>query len=360
MKLDIKITNSELSCAATCMRKCQIAYLHHIRPADDATPLRFGKVWHTILDHRAEGTPQEVNEREITLHYCRVMESAKDDEQRAALAYEAQTVIAYLRVYDWRWADMDATIQTLASEEAFDCPIVNPETGKPARIFTFAGKVDRRVKLGDGRTAVMECKTTSTDIEPESSYWKRLRVDTQIARYVLAMRHLGHPVDTVLYDVIRKPGIKPKGVPLVDDKGFKIVLGPDGQRAMTKDGKKPRETASAAEGYVLQTRPETPDEWRDRLQAELGANPERYFARREIPRTDADLDDAMRDLWDSAQMLHACEQGGRWPRNSQSCVGFGTCCYLDLCSTGWSPKDGQPIPQGFVAIDESHAELASP
>jgi hypothetical protein len=358
MKLDLKITNSELSCMAVCPRKLQIAYLHHIRPADDATPLRFGKAWHDALDRRAKGVPQALNEGAIIETYAKAIPATP--EQSIFLAYEEQTLIAYLRVYDWRWSDMDSTIQTLASEEAFDCPIVNPETGKPARIFTFAGKIDRRVKLGDGRTAVMECKTTSTDIEPESSYWKRLRVDTQIARYVLAMRHLGHPVDTVLYDVIRKPGIKPKGVPLVDDAGFKIVLGPDGQRAMTKDGKKPRATASDAEGYVLQTRPETPDEWRDRLQTELGANPERYFARREIPRTDADLDDAMRDLWDSAQMLHVCEQGVRWPRNSMSCVGFGTCCYLDLCSTGWSPKEGQPIPPGFVAIDEAHAELASP
>ena len=39
-----------LTCAGTCLRKCCIAYLHGIRPAGDAAPLRFGKGWHDGLD----------------------------------------------------------------------------------------------------------------------------------------------------------------------------------------------------------------------------------------------------------------------------------------------------------------------
>jgi len=62
---------------------------------------------------------------------------------------------------------------------------------------------------------------------------------------------------------------KPKAVPLVDEQGAKIVHDATGQRVKNKDGKKWRETASTADGYVLQTRPETAQEYREELEKQL-------------------------------------------------------------------------------------------
>lgn len=351
--LDERLTNSQLTCAATCLRKHQIAYLYAIRPASDAAPLRFGKAWHDALDRRAKGAEVETNVALIRAAYDLSMTGA--EERDADLAYERETLCVLFRLYVWRWADADASKTVLASEEAFQVPIVNPDTGRASRNFVYAGKIDRRVVLG-GRHALEENKTTSDDIDPESDYWRRLRVDTQIARYVLAARHLGHPIDTVLYDVVRKPGMRPSGVPLTDAEGIKIVLDANGERVRTKDGKKFRETGDTAAGYTLQTRPETPDEWANRLHKAIAENPDRYFARREIPRTNSDLDEARRDLWDMAQVVNSCDTGDRWPRNSSACIGFGRCQYLDLCSSNWRPEDGT-VPPGFVRLTDSHQEL---
>lgn len=355
--LDQRITNSQLSCAATCLRKHAISYLHGIRPSGDAAPLRFGKAWHDGLDRRAKGMDLEANIALLDAAYDLQMTGAEDRDR--ALSYEAVTVAVLLRLYDWRWAEFDQTKVVEASEEAFEVPIINPETGRASRTFVYAGKVDRRVRLADGRLAVEENKTTSDDISPESDYWKRLRVDTQIARYVLAARHQGHAVDTVLYDVTKKPTMRPGTVPLVDADGVKIVLDANGERVRTKDGKKWRESADSAAGYVLQSRPETPQEWGDRLHAAIVANPDAYFARREIPRTDSELAEARRDLWDMAQVLHSCDLENRWPRNSSACIGFGRCQYLDLCSTNWTPDDSEVVPEGFVRVRDTHQELVA-
>lgn len=354
--LDARITNSQMACASTCLRKHSISYKYGIRPAQHATALRFGTNWHDGLDRRAKGMPLETNVELIRAAY--ELAQTGDAERDAALAYEAETIAVMLTLYDWRWADFDASKVVKASEESFEVPIINPETGRSSRTFIYAGKIDRRIALADGRGAVEENKTTSDDISPDSDYWKRLRVDTQIARYVLAARHLGHQIDTVLYDVTKKPTIRPGVVPLTDADGVKIVLDQAGERVRTKDGKKWRETGDSAAGYVLQTRPETVDEWGTRLHAAITAEPDRYFARREIPRTDDDLAEARRDLWDMAQILHRCDVEGQWPRNSSACIGFGRCSYLDLCSTGWHPASGI-VPDGFVRLADSHQELVA-
>lgn len=351
---DTRVTNSQLTTAATCSRKVQIAYLYGIRPAADAAPLRFGKAWHDALDRRAKGVVLETNVALIRAAYD--LSSTGQADRDEAMAYERETLCVLLALYDWKWSEQDAAITVLASEEAFEVPIVNPETNRASRTFVYAGKIDRRIQLSDGRVAIMENKTTASDLDPQSAYWKRLRVDTQIARYVLAARHLGHPVDTVLYDVVRKPGMRPGSVALTDAEGVKIVLDGDGQRVRTADGKKWRQTGDAANGWILQNRPETPEEWATRLHAAIVENPGYYFARREIPRTNADLDEALHDLYDQTMLLANCEKQDRFPRNSSACVGFGECQYLNLCSTNWRPEDGN-VPPGFVRVLDSHVEL---
>lgn len=65
------------------------------------------------------------------------------------------------------------------------------------------------------------------DIQPDSDLWRRLQIDSQISMYVLAARRLGYPVECVLYNVTRKPTIKPTAIPLLDELGVKIVLDRD-------------------------------------------------------------------------------------------------------------------------------------
>ena len=108
---------------------------------------------------------------------------------------------------------------------------------------------------------LLETKTSSEDLSPGSTFWKRTILDPQLSLYLPAIRKLGHDPRGCIYDVLRKPDQRPGTIPLVDETGTKIVHDAAGQRVRTKDGKKWRQTGDTELGYVLQSRPETPEEY---------------------------------------------------------------------------------------------------
>mgnify|MGYP007001753624 CR=1 FL=1 len=52
--------------------------------------------------------------------------------------------------------------------------------------------------------------TTSEDIGRGTDYWRRLRMDGQVSIYYAGSAALGYPADLCLYDVLRKPSLRPK------------------------------------------------------------------------------------------------------------------------------------------------------
>src|SRR5579872_5658882 len=146
-----------------------------------------------------------------------------------------------MRGYDSRWVDAGWT--ALAVEEEYHLPIINPDTSKPSRTFTHAGKLDGKAEFG-GKRFLVEHKTSSEEIsDPNAPYWRRLEIDAQVSGYMLAQWQQGNKLDGTLYDVIRKPGIRPKQV----TRGSRL---------------------------------ETPEEFEERLYADTLERPEWYFQRR--------------------------------------------------------------------------------
>ena len=353
------ITNSRLSCLKQCARKHYYRYELGIRRREQATALRMGSAFHLGLDFRGKGRMASDAAADAIEHYDVVPDWARTDEAFADWLIERETVYQLLVGYFWYWENAtlppELTVaEVIASEIAFDLPIRNPETGAKTASFRVAGKIDKIVKLGDGRLAVMEHKTTGDSIDVDSEYWKRLRIDQQISLYMHAAREMGYDVATVLYDVARKPGIAPKQVAILDGTGAKIVLDADNNRVFNKDGK-PRQTGDSEKGWTLQSRIETADEFGQRLILDIGERPQFYYARREIPRLEADLDEFRWELWQQQQQLRDSQKHGRWFRNTTACVGFGTCEYIDVCGNGL-PADGS-VPSGFVQVQDIHPEL---
>lgn len=246
------------------------------------------------------------------------------------------------------------THDVLEVESEFSFPLLNPETEAPSRTFVEAGKIDG--VLRDKRTGVLkvlEHKTTSDSIDADSNYWGRLGMDTQISKYLLSLRSRGIDANTVVYDVVRKPGYKLGNIPLLDADGVKIVLDAAGERVRTKDGKKWRQTPDTELGYVLQTRPETLEELSSRTLEEISAKPESYFAVKEVGRTDSDLLEYMNDAWALSQQILYFRNRNLWPRNPSACTAFGTCEFFDLCS-GRATVDNIRFGLGT-----KHAELES-
>ncbi len=358
------LTNSRMATFRTCARKHQYQYEMGVRPSSSANFFRLGTAVHAGIEHWSKHHDFDKAIAAAVAPYQERWDMAESIEAAEAAAVERETAIELLRGYfnAWAWdgredADHPLTpVEVLASELAFNMPIVNPETNMPSRSFRAAGKIDAIVRLKDGRLAVMEHKTTGDSIDADSDYWTRLRIDHQISLYMVAAKHLEYNVQTVLYNVIRKPSIAPKQIPCLDAEGLKIVEDADGKRVFKKDGT-PRESGDTEKGYKLKARTESPQEFGLRLAEDIEQRPGFYYARQEIPRLTSDLDEFRWELWQQAQAIREAQRANRWIRNSNACLNMGRCPYLSVCHNGISPD---ALPPGFVRLENIHPELENP
>lgn len=378
--IEKRLTCSQIKCARKCLRKHLLAYILRIRTEDVPHYFRTGKIFHKALDLRAQGIAVDDAITEVLAEYDQALTKIFGEEFEKRIT-EREIIARLIGGYSWRWENMDKEIKVVASELPFELPIYNPVTGKADDIFVIAGKIDKIIKLPDGRLAVMEHKTTSDDLSVGSHYWKRLRIDIQISIYYLAARMLGFDVETILYDVVRKPSYsKPKQLTqaqtkqLAEDGCYYVTFTGDekptlaGRYKVKKlnednggDGEGP---AFDIDGYtVISTQhkksyslPETITMFGDRISADMGRRYDYYFARREVPRLEHQIFETQHALSQYAQMVHECDLVDRWPMNDDACVGFGTCPYLGLCSGGFDIHSGV-VPEGFVRVEDVHQEL---
>ena len=146
-----------------------------------------------------------------------------------------------------------------------------------------------------------ELKTcgANEDISDGGVYFKKLTLDSQVSGYIAAARREGHDVKGVVYDVVSKTGLRPTG------KGA-----------------------------------ETPESYEARIIAQIAAEPERYYQRGIIVRTEAELEEHAADVWGISQNILAARNSGRWPRQVGGCFAFNRPCdYWETCANG-APIDG--------------------
>ena len=340
------LTHSRLQSFKRCRRRHWYEYELGWRKDTDAKALRMGTAFHEGIEALA------LNIDDLA-HACNTVRKCYEfvplNFDVSEWDIERETVLRLVCGYQWRW--QDAKLKHVAVERSFETELRNPKTFAPAKVWRLAGKIDGIVELEDGRLAVLESKTTSDELNSDSDLWRRLRMDQQISLYVLAARWLGFTVDCVLYDVTRKPSIKPTMVPILDNLGTKIVLDSRGDRVKTKNGW--RQTGDTHLNYMLQQRPMTPDEWGEKLSNDIAERPDFYFARVEIPRLDKDLEAFQSELWESQQAIRDAQRKGAWYRT----VSADTCPYCPFfahCSEGGS-VDSPPI--GFSVLTDVHPEL---
>jgi hypothetical protein len=274
------LTASRMSALLTCPRKHYWNYEIGLRPETSGLALRIGSAMARGQEARSNGRCYE-DALLVTL-------TETFDEVTGA------TIAALLAGYYKRYEN-DTLIKKVHPEVKFE------ENLEGSRTFKVAGKLDGLCELKDGRLAVKEDKTTSDSVADDSYYWLRLRFNPQLMQYVLAARKLGWNVDCVIYDVVRKPGIRPKQVPKQD-------------------------------------RIETADEFGDRLLADTQARPEFYFARREVPILETDLEEFVAQRLVLSKLIIECRQiekklpkpESAWPRNvSENTCSF--CPYAGFC-----------------------------
>lgn len=335
------LTHTRLATFSTCPRKHQYRYELGIQRDRDSAPLRFGTRWHEALDQLANHQALGQILRNIATSYETMPDYADVDDWELEREVLCRMLVAYANIY------ANSPITCVQSEQEFRMPIKNPATNAITRTWELGGKIDKIVRLPDGRLALMEHKTTGDTIDDNSDYWGRLRVDPQISLYVIAARAKGFDVTTVLYDVLKKPGIAPR-------KLTKAEL-----TALANTG------LYFGESFADQIDPmperETVSMYGARLTADIQERPGFYFARKEIPRLDADLDEAAYDLWAKQRMIRESQLANRWPRNPASCLQPFKCEFTSLCFQGIDPEgksDSDLLQLGYRKTDNVHPELS--
>jgi hypothetical protein len=286
--------------------------------------------------------------------------------------YSCSTLAAMLAGYYDTYGKTE-TVGKLHPEIEFEFELVDD--------FIARGKIDGLGSLKDNRSVLVESKTTSDSVSPASEYWMRLRFNMQVFQYVDAARMLGWDIAEVIYDVARKPMIKPSKTYDLDVKGKKIVLDKNNKRVFgTKkvevtigkgkkarkekqevpDESKPRQSANEELGQTIKSHIETPDEFSTRLWEDTRARSDFYFARREVPITDGDLEMFNNQRIAMVRLIqHFRSQEDSptdepqrspeaWPRN----ISDSTCTYCpfkSFCLQNTNIDINQP-PEGFKIV----------
>lgn len=335
------VTNSAMSCYRRCPREYFYSYVQGYRAVQDQEALRIGTLVHAGLELWWKRYPLAAVLFQAT--------------QGAADEYEAAKIRVMLRGYDARWAGDCGNYVVRGVEQEFRAPLRNPETGAASRTFELGGKVDVLLDRG-----IVEHKTAGVEIGVGSVYWQKLALNSQVSTYYEGARSLGVEPAVCVYDVLRKPALRPSQVPLVDDSGFKIVLDANGERVyckvVGKAGPKPRETGDSKLGYVLQTRLETPEEYEERLTEEVANNPAAYYQRGDIVRLENEEREYAQDVWQLTQAMREAERLNAYVRNTDACERYGSMCsFWPVCS-GTATLDDK---SRYTQLVNVHPELST-
>jgi hypothetical protein len=253
------LTQSRLRAFRSCQRLHDFSYQRGYRAAKDPAALRFGTLIHKGLE-------------------CIWRDGNYAAEDQDVDPWDMARARPMLLGYIARW--FPNQYEVLAVEEEFRVPLT------PG--WDLAGKFDAVVmEKGTGRVLVVEHKTSSQDIMPGSTYWQKLRLDSQLSIYWAGAKSKGYDIQGVLYDVLGKTKLRPKKL-------------------------------------------ETPDQFEARVKASIA--PEDY-QRGEIHRLESELKEALDEVKQTVWQMEMTKLGGWSPRNPDNCEKWGRMCdYFPVCT----------------------------
>lgn len=389
IKKQIKISASSISALKACPQRFRLAYIAGIRPIEDTESQRMGTNWHKMhedfelaLNHLA--TNDEAINESVQKCYAAYADKIPASKTPEEWAVEREILVRSFIGYHWFWTERP--LQYLQSEFAFELPLLNPKVNMymPREEVVRVGKIDH-VVLYDGAVCNLERKSTSKGLEPDSDFWQRWQKDSQVSMYALAFRdmleagqlaHLGplplkegEPMPRVgntLLDTWHKPTIKPKeltqaataqflqdgmycgekfevGQPLLartqpSTSGALYEVTVDGVYTILEPGKK--------EGtYAIR---ETAAMYGARLMQDIYERPEFYYARREIARTQQEIDKFQHELWSIYQTQRLLDDKDLWFSNESQCRATFACQYIPICyGEGADAACAGAVPAGF-------------
>lgn len=283
-------TISRLKTYQACPMKEHYRYSKCLAPIARKAALRIGSAVHRGIEMWDIQKGLDV----LNDNLCAPETQEEADDREIAIA----TVQAMLAGY----MEFTEPFKNHCPEQKFELAVMMPG-GRKSRKLRFAGKIDDIARI-DGQDWIVEYKTAS---QLSSGYFERLYLDTQITGYTYAARRMGYKPVGVIYRVLRKPSIR---------KGQKESL----------------------------------EQFLNRLEADYKARPEFYFMEERLYRSQTDLDEFERQLYESIQQAQRMREKGCIFKHTGSCSDYGTCAYMPLCC-------GEKDAEYLFEIRQPHEEL---
>lgn len=409
---------SGIAAIKACPMRFRLSQLEGIVPAADTEATRMGTNWHKMFEVYADTYSEHLARKHREVDAGQQGDDMMPEECREAAmdaviehlnetyatppasktpdewALERQILLTCFIGYHWYYQNDQP--EFLASEIPFELPLYDPVVNMPLPTSEVvrSGRIDHLIRY-KGMVGVLERKSTSRSLDADSDYWMRLRKDSQVSMYALAVRELvnmsgGLPAfrfnretDTLgntLYDVWKKPTIKPCTLTQAETKAFVesgeycgqkfhidrsasaavhnsatgegITVHADGVVCTLEVGKK---------GYAIR---ETIAMYGARLLQDITERPSFYFKRKEIARTDAELAEFRKQLFSIFLTQKHMQRSGSFYYNENACNATFKCPYIPLCYGEGADAvcDGKTTPAGYKRIftDLTHNGVAIP
>lgn len=338
------ITHSRAKLWRRCQQAHHFSYVLGRRALVEAQALTFGthvhgalEAWFKVAMHFWESLPEEARaEHQIA--------AALERLEKIGDRYDRARARALVRAYHAKW--IGEPLRPLAVEIQFRAPLVSPDGDAVHGEWEQGGKLDAVVlDLRDRRRRGVEHKTTGSDVAIGADYWRALRLDPQVTAYFEGAAAEGWPIDEMIYDVLKKPGIRPEKATPLEDRQYTV----EKSKACHLCKAKSKNADTAPPPHVVEGREchngriitdpggrlykgmrdadETPEEFEARCYEQITT---RDFIQREpVVRLESQIERHRADRWEQVEQM----RNEQHPiRNPDNCSGYGRACeYLTVC-----------------------------
>lgn len=315
-----KLTTSQVKCFKTCRKRYFFEYVENLKPVETPKALEIGTLYHYGLELLLSGHHLHEVEQDICAKQTFNAADKGIDVDLLNAFIACEMVRAFDRDSDWRNWSINAV------EKRFEVT-----TGYAKRMI---GKIDGLIEK-DGKRFLIEHKTTSQWGKDGEAYLHNLLWDEQSTNYLFAYRRMledgvitGGPVSGIFYTIVEKPSIKPYSATPME------------KRKYTRDGAL----------YAGQhDHDESPEDFASRVREWYAAEKRVHTAF--VYRTEADIDEQIRDFNLTIKDIVAAEREQTFYRNPEACKILG-CPFRSKCLDNVPDTDCL-----FVKKTSQHEEL---
>ena len=248
-------------------------------------------------------------------------------------------VLGMLNAYDHRWSQEPFHIVDV--EKDYDIPITAFSREAPPE-RSLAGKIDAVVEY-DGNHYVLEHKTTSFDVTPNSAFWQSINMSGQCTGYSMGLAADGIEVEGVIMDAVKKTAIRPKKIAKKDRDAIEDQLVWLGKEVSQDD---------VAELRANDWK-ETPHFFGMRVEQTMLDDIDKYFCREVVVKTPAQTQEYTAEVVSTIQLIEHSRHSQNHIRHLGSCFNFNKPCpFIPLCN-----RTDHPESENWRKRESVHNEL---